>query len=174
MIEIKFKLFKNGKLPTKAYEDDAGWDLYANGLPDYDTSISGASCQLNQDECFLSKTRCEFHKYWLGDVYVGSVLKVMVGFAMAMPSGWFGDIRPRSGLATKSRLTPANTPGTVDAGYREEISVVLMNLGSVKQEIFRGDKIGQLLFLPVPLCTWVVSDLENSQRGLKGYGSSGS
>lgn len=100
---------------------------------------------------------------------------VGTGIAIALPVGTVGLIHPRSGLAAKSGLSVVNTPGTVDAGYRGEIKVCLINHDPrTPIEIRRGDRIAQLLVQRVELVSFVeVDSLDETSRGVGGHGSSG-
>lgn len=99
---------------------------------------------------------------------------VSTGVKVAMPDGYVGLVHPRSGLAAKHGITVLNTPGTVDAGYRGEILVTLINTGHQDFEIKRGDRIAQLLFQKVERAEFhPVSELPESARGDSGFGSSG-
>jgi dUTP pyrophosphatase len=91
-----------------------------------------------------------------------------------MPNGYVGLVHPRSGLAAKNGITVLNSPGTVDAGYRGEILVTLINTSDQPFEIKRGDRIAQLIFQRVEQATFIaVSELPLSERGTTGFGSSG-
>jgi dUTP pyrophosphatase len=93
---------------------------------------------------------------------------------MAIPSGWEGQVRPRSGLALRSGVTCLNTPGTIDADYRGEVKVILINLGEEDVTIRRGDRIAQLLITPVVQAAWEeVAALDATDRGEGGFGSTG-
>jgi dUTP pyrophosphatase len=100
---------------------------------------------------------------------------VPTGISIALPTGTVGLIHPRSGLAARAGLSIVNTPGTVDAGYRGEIKVCLINLDpSEPITIARGDRIAQLLVQKVELLDFVeVDELDETSRGAGGYGSSG-
>lgn len=100
---------------------------------------------------------------------------VPTGIAIALPIGTVGLIHPRSGLAARAGLSIVNTPGTVDAGYRGEIKVCLINLDpQVPITISRGDRIAQLLVQRVELPEFAeVDELDDTSRGAGGYGSSG-
>lgn len=100
---------------------------------------------------------------------------VGTGIAVALPVGTVGLIHPRSGLAAKFGLSVVNTPGTVDAGYRGEIKVCLINHDTERAvELRRGDRIAQLLVQRVELVDFVeVDELDDTARGSGGYGSSG-
>ncbi|GAA1464166.1 dUTP diphosphatase [Williamsia maris] len=105
----------------------------------------------------------------------GARVLVPTGIAIALPVGTVGLIHPRSGLAARAGLSIVNTPGTVDAGYRGEIKVCLINLDpSEPISIARGDRIAQLLVQRVELPEFVeVDSLDETSRGAGGYGSSG-
>lgn len=108
----------------------------------------------------------------------GARALVGTGLAVALPVGTVGLVHPRSGLAWKHGLSIVNTPGTIDADYRGEIKVCLINLDpSTPVEITRGSRIAQLLVQQVSLCEVVevenLSDLGETTRGAAGYGSTG-
>ena len=105
----------------------------------------------------------------------GDRILVGTGIAVALPEGTVGLIHPRSGLAAKSGLSVVNTPGTVDAGYRGEIKVCLINHDTATPiHIRRGDRIAQLVVQRVELVDFVeVTDLDETSRGAGGYGSTG-
>jgi dUTP pyrophosphatase len=99
---------------------------------------------------------------------------VPTGIALALPVGWEGQIRPRSGLALKHGITILNSPGTIDADYRGEIRVILANLGNAPVTIARGERIAQLVIAPVSRAEWqVVTELPATSRGTGGFGSTG-
>ena len=100
---------------------------------------------------------------------------VPTGVAIALPDGFVALIHPRSGLATKHGLTIVNAPGTVDAGYRGEISVTLLNTDSTQPiELRRGDRIAQMVIQRVEHAQFIpVSELSGSVRGTGGFGSTG-
>ena len=99
---------------------------------------------------------------------------VPTGLCVAIPEGWEGQIRPRSGLALRQGLSMPNAPGTIDADYRGELKVLLINLGPEAIEISRGMRIAQMLITPAPQAEIIVVDsLENTVRGLGGFGSTG-
>ncbi|MEL6289196.1 MAG: dUTP diphosphatase [Pseudomonadota bacterium] len=104
----------------------------------------------------------------------GTRALVPTGFAMAIPPGYEAQIRPRSGLAFRQGLTVLNTPGTIDADYRGEVQVLLVNLGTEPVQIARGERIAQLLVQEVPrVAVRVVDDLDDTVRGAGGFGSTG-
>lgn len=104
----------------------------------------------------------------------GARALVETGIALAIPPGWAGFVLPRSGLALQHGLTVLNAPGLIDAGYRGEIKVLLVNLGAHTASLGRGDRIAQLVFQPVPAVDMVeVQALPPSERGPRGFGSTG-
>ena len=104
----------------------------------------------------------------------GSRAAVPTGLAIALPRGHEAQVRPRSGLALRNGVTPLNSPGTVDADYRGEIKVILINLGEEDFTIRRGDRIAQLVIAPIEQATWRELDaLDETERGAGGFGSTG-
>jgi dUTP pyrophosphatase len=104
----------------------------------------------------------------------GQIAVIPCGFAMAVPPGYEAQMRPRSGLSSKHGVTLINSPGTIDADYRGEIMVPLINHGQVAFTVERGMRIAQMLILPVPPVTLIeVSDLEDTARGAGGFGHTG-
>lgn len=100
---------------------------------------------------------------------------VPTGVAIALPEGWAGFVQPRSGLALRHGVTVLNSPGLIDAGYRDELKVILVNTDpSADYEIRRGDRIAQLVIRPVAEATFVPTDeLPESVRATGGFGSTG-
>lgn len=99
---------------------------------------------------------------------------VATGLALAIPQGYEGQVRPRSGLALRHGISIVNAPGTIDADYRGELQVILINLGDAPFEIHHGDRIAQLVVAPVAyLPTRVVDSLPPAVRGAGGFGSTG-
>jgi dUTP pyrophosphatase len=104
----------------------------------------------------------------------GQRAAVATGLAVAVPSGWVGLVHPRSGLALRHGLTVANAPGTIDAGYRGELKVILVNLGTDPVAVALGDRVAQLLLQQVGHAEVVeVEDLDETGRGAGGFGSTG-
>lgn len=96
------------------------------------------------------------------------------GLAIALPAGYEAQVRPRSGLALKHGLTVLNAPGTVDADYRGEVGVILVNLGQAPVTLRRGDRIAQLVVAPVSRARWhEATGLAPSERSTGGFGSTG-
>ncbi|ORE93651.1 deoxyuridine 5'-triphosphate nucleotidohydrolase Dut [Stappia sp. 22II-S9-Z10] len=99
---------------------------------------------------------------------------VPTGFAIALPQGTEGQVRPRSGLAAKHGVTVLNTPGTIDADYRGEMKVILVNLSDAPFTVERGERIAQLVVAPVLAVTLTEADaLDETARGAGGFGSTG-
>lgn len=104
----------------------------------------------------------------------GAIVKLPCGFACAIPEGYEGQVRPRSGLATKHGVTIPNAPGTVDSDYRGEMFVALINLGNEAHTIRHGDRVAQLVIAPVThVRTREVDALGTTSRGSGGFGSTG-
>jgi len=105
----------------------------------------------------------------------GQRATVRTGVSIALPSGYVGLVVPRSGLAAKHGITVVNSPGTVDAGYRGEIRVTLLNTDAEQSfAVALGDRIAQLIVMPVSRATFVpVRELPGSHRGSSGFGSTG-
>jgi dUTP pyrophosphatase len=104
----------------------------------------------------------------------GARALVATGLYLEIPAGYEAQVRPRSGLALKRGLTVLNAPGTVDADYRGEVGVILINLSDEEQRIESGDRVAQLLFAPVTRGELLeVQVLEDTARGRGGFGSTG-
>lgn len=147
-VSINVTVLEHGKdLPLPKYETEqsAGMDLYA---------------ALSEDET----------------VTIGALERAMIptGLAMALPSGYEAQVRPRSGLAAKNGVTVLNTPGTIDADYRGEVKVILVNLSNEPFTIERGMRVAQMIIAPVTQGAWVeVESLDETARGAGGFGSTG-
>ncbi len=99
---------------------------------------------------------------------------IKTGLYIEIPEGYEAQVRPRSGLALKNGITVLNSPGTIDADYRGEIGVILINHSNQNFEINSGDRIAQLVFAKVEQAIWNLTDtLNDSQRGEGGFGSTG-
>ena len=104
----------------------------------------------------------------------GERMLIPTGLAIALPAGYEAQVRPRSGLALKHGITVLNTPGTIDADYRGEIGVILINLGQDDFTIERGMRIAQMVIAEHSTVAWsVAEDLEDTSRGAGGFGSTG-
>jgi dUTP pyrophosphatase len=137
---------------------DHGRDLQ---LPDYATAAAaGADLLAAIDQ----------------DIELGSLERRIVptGISIALPVGFEAQVRPRSGLAAKNGVTVANAPGTIDADYRGEVGVILINLGKEPFRITRGMRIAQLVVARHARAVWrEVSELDRTARGAGGFGSTG-
>jgi dUTP pyrophosphatase len=135
-------------LPERATPDAAGMDLRA-AIPEQETWVLAP----------------------------GERRLVPTGLVLAIPRGYEGQVRPRSGLAFRQGVTVLNAPGTIDADYRGEVQVVLINHGSAPFALNRGERIAQLLLAPVPEWGWreeaAPEALGETGRGQGGYGSTG-
>lgn len=101
-------------------------------------------------------------------------LLIPTGLFIELPIGFEAQIRPRSGLAIKQGLTCLNTPGTIDADYRGEIKIILINLSQQEQVIHPGDRIAQMVIQKIENIEWVpVTELETTQRNAGGFGHTG-
>ncbi len=130
-------------------------------LPDYATALSAGMDLLAAVEAEVT-------------LAPGERRLVPSGIAIALPAGVEAQVRPRSGLALKHGITVLNAPGTIDADYRGEIGVILINLGQEPFTIQRGDRIAQLVIAAHAQARWrVVEALDDSARGAGGFGSTG-
>ena len=130
-----------------------------NVLPKYET-ISSAGCDIRSSE----EVR----------LFEGERLLVKTGLFIQIPIGYEVQVRPRSGLAYKHGLTVLNSPGTIDADYRGEIGVILINHGSSSVKLNKGERIGQLVLNKIEQIEWEqVLMLDESDRGKGGFGSTG-
>ena len=107
-------------------------------------------------------------------IATGARMLIPTGIAIALPQGYEAQVRPRSGLALKHGVTVLNSPGTVDADYRGEIGVILVNLGQADFTVTRGLRVAQLVIAPVTTIAWRETPaLPDSRRGAGGFGSTG-
>jgi dUTP pyrophosphatase len=132
-----------------------------HALPHYATALSaGMDLRANLPESIVLKP----HERIL----------VPTGLSIALPEGTEAQIRPRSGLAFKHGITVLNSPGTIDADYRGEIKVLLINLSNENFTIENGERIAQMIIAKYETVTWnLVNALESSERGTSGFGSTG-
>ncbi len=118
----------------------------------------------------------DLHAALAADVVIAPGKRELVGtgWAFAIPPGFEGQVRPRSGLALRHGVTVLNTPGTIDADYRGEIKVVLANFGEEPFTVRPGDRIAQLVIAPVAQAKLAIATaLDSTERGAGGYGSTG-
>lgn len=104
----------------------------------------------------------------------GERAAIPTGLTLALPQGYEGQVRPRSGFALREGVTVLNSPGTIDADYRGEVKVILINHGGAEVTLVRGDRIAQLVVAPVVQAVWSEVDrLDITGRGEGGFGSTG-
>lgn len=104
----------------------------------------------------------------------GDTSIIPTGLAVSIPKGFEVQVRPRSGLAAKQKLTVLNTPGTIDSDYRGEVKIILFNLGTDNFVVENGDRIAQMVICPIIQAEFEeVEDLSNTVRGKDGFGSTG-
>jgi len=108
------------------------------------------------------------------EIAPGARALVHTGLVMLLPPGWEAQVRPRSGLALKHGVTVLNTPGTIDAGYRGEVGVILANFGDAPFAVKKGDRIAQVVIAPVTTAAIEETDVvDDTDRGGGGFGSTG-
>ena len=141
---------------------------WLNQEKDNDLALPGYQSELaaGMDVCAAVKESCTLQP--------GEIKLFPTGFCVALPTGYEMQVRPRSGLAVKHGVTIVNSPGTIDADYRGEVRVGLINLGSDPFTIHRGDRIAQLVLAPVVQAQLqVVEELNSTLRGAGGFGHTG-
>lgn len=161
MIDFRVKLlYPDSQAPVKAHNDDACYDVFAHSFWVWHETIEKL-VPVDEDEI----TMPQFERYL-----------VKTGIEASVPVGYEVQVRPRSGLALKQGIVVVNSPGTIDAGYRNEYGVILMNTRGFHWpvKIKKGDRIAQLAIRVVPESRIVVvEDLDETERGADGFGSSG-
>lgn len=111
---------------------------------------------------------------WYRTIWPGCVEKISTGLSMEIPEGFEVQVRPRSGLAAKAKITVLNSPGTIDSDYRGEVGILLINHGITKFTVNHGDRIAQFVVAAVERATFTESDtLSETERGAGGFGSTG-
>ena len=154
MLQVPIQRLPHGQnVPLPAYQSDhaAGMDLHAAPPPTEDTEAGSAIV-----------------------IPPGGIALIPCGFKMAVPVGYEAQVRPRSGLAVKFGISMPNTPGTIDADYRGEVCVPLINHGPEPFTVEPGMRIAQMLIKPVPRTEWVeVDKLPSTTRGAGGFGHTG-
>lgn len=147
------KLNESAIIPTRATELSAGYDLYVNSI-DSEGSFDGGLVSI--------------------DIDPEETASFGTGICISLPAGYVADIRPRSGMACKRKLTVINSPGTIDADYRGEIKVTLVNHGNSTQTINIGDRIAQMVILKHEVAEFEIENsLDETSRGEGGFGSTG-
>jgi len=149
IVDIKIKLIETGSdfiLPEYQTKGAAGIDLRAN----INTKINSLN------------------------ILSGKWIKVRTGISVAIPEGFEGQIRPRSGIAYKNGVTVLNSPGTIDSDYRGEIIIILINHGTEIYKVKHGERIAQLVISPVVRSSFtLLESLDSTVRNEKGFGSTG-
>jgi dUTP pyrophosphatase len=157
-MEIKVhKLHPGATLPVRATQLASGFDL----------AVLDMVCPTEVKQVYNTGPVS-----WL--VYPGERFLIRTGVSIEIPSGYEGQVRPRSGLALKHGITVVNAPGTIDADYRGDIGVIIQNLGDAPFPVKRGDRIAQLVISPV--ChdlSLTEGTLSDTERGDGGYGHTG-
>jgi len=103
----------------------------------------------------------------------GKTLLIQTGFKMQIPQGYEAEVRPRSGMALKHQITVGNSPGTIDSDYRGEVGVILINHSDKPFIITQGDRIAQMIIKEVPYVNLMEGKIDDTERGTKGFGSTG-
>lgn len=153
------KNYPDAPIPVRAHNTDSGLDLQVYSFAKLYYGVS--EYPLIPDATFV-------------DLWPGNRVLVDTGISATVGVGYEIQIRPRSGLALKSGLTVLNTPGTIDAGYVGPVCVILCNVNSDLVRVRKGDRIAQMVVCPVILSeVLIVDDLDNTERGSNGFGSSG-
>lgn len=145
MLNVRIRTAPGARLPSYATDGSAGADIYAL-IPEE----SGITLE------------------------PGERALVPTGLFMALPTGYEAQIRPRSGLAAKHGITLLNSPGTIDSDYRGEVKVIVINHGGEPYTIHSGERIAQMVIAPVSQAGFEqVMDIDETSRGLGGFGSTG-
>lgn len=159
LLKLK-RLTETATMPTKAHKTDACFDIYADCPNDTYETI--------EDEFGMIESGSGIC------IYPGESVTIHTGFATAIPDGYFAAVYPRSGMGIKRHLRLSNSTGIIDSGYRAEWLVSLYNDGDERQIIKHGDRIAQFTLLPVlDVELEDVEELDNTDRGLGGLGSTG-
>jgi dUTP pyrophosphatase len=154
-VKIK-KLHKDAKLPVFSTEGAAGADLHAYIPRD------GHSAQ-------FADSKGPFTRIYADDHAV-----IGCGIAIEVPEGYEAQVRPRSGLAAKLGISIVNSPGTIDSDFRGEIGAILINHGALPFDVYTGDRIAQIVVVPIPkVCFVEANELTETKRGAGGMGSTG-
>lgn len=151
------------QLPTYAHKGDAGVDVRADLFNIVDKFLFNSEVIRKEDNT-------------IDCVRINPLGRALISTEIytAIPEGYEIQVRPRSGLALKNGITVLNTPGTIDSGYRNSIGVILINLGTEPFDVHHGDRIAQFVLNKVEEIEWKqVDSLDDTDRGLTGYGASG-
>lgn len=172
MIEVKIeKMYSDVIVPEYSHEDDSGMDIRAYFSDEWVAKNHFTLPDLSDPYSYKN----EFNDYRWCEVNCQTRTIIPTGIKVAIPNGYEIQVRPRSGLAFKQGLTVLNSPGTIDAGYRGELGVIIFN--SSKSEMARikhGDRIAQIVLQQVPKISWtLVESVDKTDRGEGGFGSTG-
>lgn len=107
------------------------------------------------------------------EILPGERALISAGIFIALPEGYEAQIRPRSGLALTKGLSVVNSPGTIDSDYRGRVGVILINHGKDLIIVSRGERIAQMVIAPVTRANWIEGELDDTERGADGFGSTG-
>lgn len=165
MIEVKVLNKSKNSLPKYATTNSAGCDLMAD-FSDVTSKIMAFNSFItwNEDKTVLESVT----------IRPGGRALIPTNLFIALPEGYEAQIRPRSGLSIKKGITCLNILGTIDADYRGNVGVVLVNLGNENFEIKQGDRIAQMVICKVEQISWkTVLELDSTDRGEQGFGHSG-
>jgi len=154
-IKIK-KLHTDAKLPVFSTAGAAGADLHAY-------------VRLDDERLRYDDKNCPFVR-----IYQDEHRVIGCGIAIEVPEGFEAQVRPRSGLAAKLGISIVNSPGTIDSDYRGEIGAILINHGAHPFDVRSGDRIAQIVVVPIPKVTFIeANELTDTKRGAGGMGSTG-
>lgn len=157
----------NNSLPKFETPDSAGVDVRADfsRINEFPIKVYGGAEVISAGEA---------HEKIMIKLTPGSRALIPTGLFMAVPKGYEMQVRPRSGLALKEGLTVLNTPGTIDADYRGEVGIIIINTSNEDRFIEDGERIAQLLLKKAEQFTWKETDiLDETERGDRGFGHSG-
>lgn len=164
------KIRGDSNIPVKKHKDDSGFDVFFDNVKSVYIH-GGGNGEVKLEENSISR---RFSDGVLRLSYLERAL-IGTGVKVAVDPGYEIQVRPRSGLALKQGLTVLNTPGTIDAGYRDEVGIIICNNSRQDQLINLGDRIAQLVIMKVELPEIeIVDELPPADRGEKGFGSTGS
>jgi len=161
-VTVKFFALKDAVIPKKEYAGDSGMDVRLYNLSYVKTSFGGI---------IVDESKNTIH------IAPGSIVLLPTGIYAAVPEGYEIQVRPKSGLSLKKGLSIVNSPGTIDSNYRGMIGVIVHNITPNMLDLTVGDKIAQLVVTKLPSINVVevnsVEELENTDRGANGFGSTG-
>ena len=158
IVKIK-KLTRSAKMPTRNNEEDAGFDVYVDGFQRWNDITE-------KNQIYENTKEMQIHDRW--------TVGCKTGLAIEVPNGHYLKVVPRSGTAYKHGITVVNSPATIDAGFRDEVVIGLVNSTKTPYTVKIGDRIAQLILRKLVKTEYVeVDELSDSKPGEKGFGSSG-